>query len=53
MAIAQIAGQSQTQLKQLPAGTTPPLIITYKRFQRAHSSDGSLRTHAFRKQQFK
>src|SRR5438445_12084591 len=29
MAIAQIAGQSQTQLKQLPAGTTPPLIITY------------------------
>jgi CzcA family heavy metal efflux pump len=29
MAIAQIAGQSQTQLKQLPAGSTPPLIITY------------------------
>src|SRR5712671_141963 len=29
MAIAQIAGQSQTQLRQLPAGTTPPLIITY------------------------
>jgi CzcA family heavy metal efflux pump len=29
MALAQIAGQSQTQLKQLPAGTTPPLIITY------------------------
>src|SRR5258706_4129631 len=29
MAIAQIAGQSQTQLKQLPAGTTPPLIISY------------------------
>src|SRR5882724_4992935 len=29
MAIAQIAGQSQTQLKQLPAGTTPPLIITF------------------------
>src|SRR5256885_4606020 len=28
-AIAQIAGSSQTQLKQLPAGTTPPLIITY------------------------
>src|ERR1700726_223021 len=28
-AIAQIAGQSKTQLKQLPAGTTPPLIITY------------------------
>ncbi|HWY71908.1 MAG TPA: efflux RND transporter permease subunit [Terriglobales bacterium] len=28
-AIAQIAGQSQTQLKQLPLGTTPPLIITY------------------------
>jgi multidrug efflux pump subunit AcrB len=28
-AIAQIAGQSQTQLKQLPAGTTAPLIITY------------------------
>src|SRR5260370_5871301 len=29
MAIAQVGGQSQTQLKQLPAGTTPPLIITY------------------------
>src|ERR1700694_5019998 len=29
MAIAQMAAQSQTQLKQLPAGTTPPLIITY------------------------
>jgi CzcA family heavy metal efflux pump len=28
-AIAQLAGQSQTQLKQLPLGTTPPLIITY------------------------
>jgi multidrug efflux pump subunit AcrB len=28
-AIAQIAGQSQTQLKQLPVGTTSPLIITY------------------------
>ena len=28
-AIAQIAGQSQTQLKVLPLGTTPPLIITY------------------------
>src|SRR5256712_21438 len=28
-AIAQIAGQSQTQLKQLPAGTTAPLIITF------------------------
>jgi multidrug efflux pump subunit AcrB len=28
-AIAQIAGQSQTQLKQLPLGTTAPLIISY------------------------
>jgi multidrug efflux pump subunit AcrB len=28
-AIAQIAGQSQTQLKVMPLGTTPPLIITY------------------------
>jgi CzcA family heavy metal efflux pump len=28
-AVAQIAGQSQTQLKQLPVGTTPPLVITY------------------------
>ena len=28
-AIAQIAAQSQTQLRQLPPGTTPPLIITY------------------------
>src|SRR5260370_5644315 len=29
LAIAQIAGQSQTQLKQLRLRTTPPLIITY------------------------
>src|SRR3954463_8521127 len=28
-AIAQIAAVSQTQLRQLPAGTTPPLIIAY------------------------
>jgi len=28
-ALAQIAAVSQTQLKQLPQGTTPPLIITY------------------------
>jgi multidrug efflux pump subunit AcrB len=28
-AIAQIAAVSQTQLRQLPPGTTPPLIITY------------------------
>ncbi len=28
-AIAQITAISQTQLRQLPAGTTPPLIITY------------------------
>jgi multidrug efflux pump subunit AcrB len=28
-AIAQVTGVSQTQLKQLPPGTTPPLIITY------------------------
>jgi multidrug efflux pump subunit AcrB len=28
-AIAQIAGQSQTQLKVMPLGTTAPLIITY------------------------
>jgi multidrug efflux pump subunit AcrB len=28
-AIAQTTAISQTQLKQLPAGTTPPLIITY------------------------
>jgi multidrug efflux pump subunit AcrB len=27
--IAQIAAVSQTQLRQLPAGTTPPLIIAY------------------------
>src|SRR3979411_3219475 len=27
--IAQITAISQTQLKQLPAGTTPPLIIAY------------------------
>ena len=28
-AIAQISAVSQTQLRQLPPGTTPPLIITY------------------------
>jgi multidrug efflux pump subunit AcrB len=28
-AIAQITSSSQTQLRQLPAGTTPPLIIAY------------------------
>jgi multidrug efflux pump subunit AcrB len=28
-AIAQITANSQTQLRQLPLGTTPPLIITY------------------------
>jgi hypothetical protein len=27
--VAEITAVSQTQLKQLPAGTTPPLIITY------------------------
>src|SRR5450631_1231852 len=29
MAIAQLTAVSQTQLRQLPAGTTPPLIIAY------------------------
>jgi len=29
MAVAQITAVSQTQLKQLPAGTTPPLILQY------------------------
>ncbi len=29
VAIAQVTAISQTQLKQLPQGTTPPLIITY------------------------
>src|SRR6516164_8367620 len=28
-AIAQITASSQTQLRQLPAGTTPPLIVAY------------------------
>ena len=28
-AIAQITASSQTQLRQLPAGTTPPLVIAY------------------------
>src|ERR1700739_1202592 len=28
-ALAQITANSQTQLRQLPQGTTPPLIITY------------------------
>ena len=29
MAVAQVTAISQTQLKQLPAGTTPPLILQY------------------------
>src|ERR1700744_5434223 len=29
MAVAQITAISQTQLRQLPAGTTPPLILAY------------------------
>jgi multidrug efflux pump subunit AcrB len=29
MAIAQVTAVSQTQLRQLPAGTTPPLVIDY------------------------
>src|SRR5260370_23498440 len=29
--IAQITAVSQTQLRQLPAGTTPPLILAYSR----------------------
>jgi multidrug efflux pump subunit AcrB len=29
MAVAQITAVSQTQLRQLPAGTTPPLILQY------------------------
>lgn len=28
-AIAQVTAVSQTQIRQLPAGTTPPLVITY------------------------
>src|SRR6185437_7001489 len=28
-AIAQVTAVSQTQVRQLPAGTTPPLVITY------------------------
>src|SRR6185437_3156184 len=28
-AIAQVTAISQTQLKQLPLGTTPPLVISY------------------------
>jgi multidrug efflux pump subunit AcrB len=31
--IAQIAAVSQTQLRQLPAGTTPPLVIAYSASQ--------------------
>ncbi len=29
MAVAQITAISQTQLRQLPAGTTPPLVLQY------------------------
>ena len=44
-AIAQITASSQTQLRQLPAGTTPPLIIAYSAssvpvMQLALSGDG-------------
>ena len=37
-AIAQITAISQTQLRQLPAGTTPPLILTYSASSVARSS---------------
>src|SRR3981189_183081 len=33
--IAQITAVSQTQLKQLPAGSTPPLILAYSEIGRA------------------
>ena len=44
-AIAQITASSQTQLRQLPAGTTPPLVIAYSAssvpvMQLALSGDG-------------
>ncbi len=46
--IAQITAVSQTQLRQLPAGTTPPLILAYSAssvpiLQLALSGQGSLR----------
>ncbi len=48
-AIAQVTAISQTQLHQLPEGTTPPLIITYNAstvpiLQLALSGAGSQRT---------
>ncbi len=47
-AIAQVTAVSQTQLRQLPPGTTPPLIIHIQRVQRSYPSAGPLRTRTLR-----
>ena len=52
-AIAQVTAISQTQLRQLPPGTTPPLVITYSAstvpiLQLGLSGPRTLRAAAFR-----
>ena len=48
MAIAQVTAVSQTQLRQLPAGTTPPLIIDYSASSVSDSAARRLRPGAER-----
>ena len=45
---AQVTAIAQTQLRQLPSGTTPPLIPAVLRFERAHYPAGALRARAQR-----
>ena len=47
-AIAQVTAVSQTQLRQLPPGTTPPLVIDLQRIERADSAARPLRRGALR-----
>ena len=47
-AIAQVTAIAQTQLKQLPPGTTPPLHHPVQRIERAHHPAGPLRQRAER-----
>ena len=47
-AIAQITAISQTQLRQLPPGTTPPLVITYNASTVPDSAAGFVGAETFR-----
>ena len=47
-ALSQATAMSQTQLRQLPPGTTPPLIIQYSASSVPISAIGTFRERAFR-----